>query len=60
MPAVEKNQNSKAKEHDQSPSFFFINFRVIIQRYSFLTTQFLFQVGQENITKLVIGGLKCY
>ena len=38
MLAVEKNQNSKAKEHDQSPSFFFINFRVIIQRYSFLTT----------------------
>ena len=32
MPAVEKDQNIQAKEHDQNPSlFFFINFRVIIQ-----------------------------
>ena len=23
MPAVEKDQNSRAKEHDQNPSFFF-------------------------------------
>ena len=38
MPAVEKCQNSRAKGHDQNPSFFFIiNFRVIIQTYIFLT-----------------------
>ena len=38
MPAVEKGHNSRAKEHDQNPSFFFfINHRVIVQRYSFLT-----------------------
>ena len=36
MPAVEKCQKSRAKGHDQNPSFFFIiNFRVIIQTYFF-------------------------
>ena len=35
MPAVEKDQNSRAKEHDQSPSFFFLSiteslFKVIV------------------------------
>ena len=34
MSAVENDQNSRAKEHDQNPSFF-INFRVSIQRYSY-------------------------
>ena len=35
MPAVKKDQNSRAKGHDQKPSFFFIDFRIIIQTYSF-------------------------
>ena len=38
MPAVGKDHNSWAKEHDQNSSFFFfVNYRVIVQRYSFLT-----------------------
>ena len=57
MPAVEKDHNSRAKEHDQNTSFFFfINYRVIVQRYIFLTAQFSFQVGQETNRELVFGG----
>ena len=33
MPAVEKDQNNRAKEHDQN----LIKFTVIIQRHSFFT-----------------------
>ena len=35
MPAVEKNQDGRVKEHDQNPSFFHINLRVIIKSIIF-------------------------
>ena len=46
MPPVEKDQNSRAREHYQNPSFFFISLRVITQR-------------KLGIRKLLFGKLKC-
>ena len=59
IAAVGKDQNSRAKHHEQT-LVFFVNFKVIIQRYSFSTAWFLFQVDKKPLEKLAFGELKCY
>ena len=54
MPTGEKDQNNRAKEHDQNPSFFFYQLQNHYSRVQFFYCLVLFSSGPGNEQKTCI------